>query len=276
MLLSGPENFFSGCLRVFTEAPVLSGQGGKKVLDFGAYTTRETATMKNSKGFTIVELLVAIAITGIVMAGVYSVYYAQQKSALVQEQMAAMQQNLRAALYFLEREIRIAGYNPERTAAAGIVAMNNTNIRITMDLHDGVDNDGDGDTDEPDEEGNGDGDILDPGEDVTYLLLDPDGDGIFGLFKRDNVSGIDVPIAENVDALDFRYFDEDRNPAAAPDDVRSVQISIVARAGRNDPGYTDTDTYFNQQGATILAAQNDQFRRRQLSAEVLCRNMGVL
>ena len=149
--------------------------------------------MKNSKGFTIVELLVAIAITGIVMAGVYSVYYAQQKSALVQEQMAAMQQNLRAALYFLEREIRIAGYNPERTAAAGIAAMNNTNIRITMDLHDGADNDGDGDTDEPDEEGNGDGDILDPGEDVTYLLLDPDGDGIFGLFKRDNVAGIDIP-----------------------------------------------------------------------------------
>ena len=232
--------------------------------------------MKNNKGFTIVELLVAIAITGIVMAGVYSVYYAQQKSAMVQEQVAAMQQNLRAALYFLEREIRIAGYNPERTAAAGVMTLNNTNIRITMDLHDGADNDGDGDTDEPDEEGNGDGDVLDPGEDVTYLLLDPDGDGINGLFKRDNVAGIDIPIAENVDALDFRYFDEDRNPAAVPDDVRSVQISLVARVARMDPGYTDTDPYLNQQGTTILAAQNDQFRRRQLSAEVLCRNMGAI
>jgi type IV pilus assembly protein PilW len=234
------------------------------------------ATMKNCKGFTLVELLVAMAIMGIVMAGLYSVYYAQQKSALVQEQVAAMQQNLRAALYFLEREIRIAGYNPEQTAAAGIVTMNNTNIRIAMDLHDGADNDGDGNTDEPDEEGNGDGDVTDPGEDITYLLLDPDGDGIFALFKRDNAAGIDIPIAENIDALDFRYLDEDRNIAAVPDDVRSVQITLVARSGRVDPGYTDTDSYTNQQGTTILAAQNDQFRRRQLSAEVLCRNMGVI
>ncbi|MBN1907686.1 MAG: prepilin-type N-terminal cleavage/methylation domain-containing protein, partial [Deltaproteobacteria bacterium] len=67
------------------------------------------ATSNDTPGFTLVELLIAMAIAGVVMAGVYSAYSSQQRSYLAQEQVAAVQQNLRVAMYFMEREIRMAG-----------------------------------------------------------------------------------------------------------------------------------------------------------------------
>src|SRR3989339_279506 len=72
-------------------------------------------------GFTLVELLVSMAIAGIVMASIYSSYYSQQKAYVIQEQVAGMQQNLRAAMYHLERDIRMAGYDPTGKAGSGII-----------------------------------------------------------------------------------------------------------------------------------------------------------
>ena len=50
----------------------------------------------NEKGFTLVELLVAMVIAAIVMSAIYSVYASQQRSYMTQEQVAAMHQNVRS------------------------------------------------------------------------------------------------------------------------------------------------------------------------------------
>ncbi|UCF72314.1 MAG: prepilin-type N-terminal cleavage/methylation domain-containing protein, partial [Deltaproteobacteria bacterium] len=65
--------------------------------------------LHNRKAFTLAELLVAMVVVGVVMAAIVSTYYSQQKSYVAQEQVAAMQQNLRAAMFYMEREIRMAG-----------------------------------------------------------------------------------------------------------------------------------------------------------------------
>lgn len=62
-----------------------------------------------NKGFTLIEILVSLAILGIVLAGIYSVYRMQHKSYIVQEQVAEMQQNERIALQMITRDIRTAG-----------------------------------------------------------------------------------------------------------------------------------------------------------------------
>ena len=226
-------------------------------------------------GFTLTELLVAMGISGIVMASTYSVYHSHQKTYVAQEQVVAMQQNLRVAMYYMEREIRMAGYDPTQSGAAGIVTADGNSIRVTSDIHDGVDNDGDGTADEDDEVGNADG-VIDPAngnEDITYSLSDNDGDGDNDLERNGNL------IAENIDALNFAYLDESgtvlATPVASLEDIRSVQITLVARTGRRDPGYTNTTAYANQQGTEILPAQNDSFRRRHLRAQVKCRNLGL-
>jgi type IV pilus assembly protein PilW len=43
-------------------------------------------------GFSLVELLVAMAITAVVMAAVFKIYTTQQDSYVLQEQVAEMQQ----------------------------------------------------------------------------------------------------------------------------------------------------------------------------------------
>ena len=68
------------------------------------------------------------------MTGIYSAYYSQQKSNITQEQVAAMQQELRAAMYIMQREIRMAGCDPIGSAGAGIQTPNTNSITFTLDI----------------------------------------------------------------------------------------------------------------------------------------------
>lgn len=218
-----------------------------------------------NKGFTLTELLVSIAVSGVVMGGIYSSFYSQQKTFVAQEQTAAMQQNLRSSIYLMEREIRMAGYDPTGDAGAGIHTNSNANsIRITKDI---TDNSGTGAPD---------GDTGDVNEDVTYALFDADGDGDMDLGRTDTNGVGNQPLAENIDALNFVYLDENGTPTANISEMRSVQITLVARAGRPDPGYTGSGSYLNQQGQPIFTPPaGDHFRRKLLTAEVKCRNLDL-
>jgi type IV pilus assembly protein PilW len=231
--------------------------------------------MKRNGGFSLIELLMAIAITGVVVGGVYSVYFTQQKSYFAQREIIAMQQTLRAAMQLMQREIRMAGYSPFEESAAGIQTANANSIRFTLDIHDGTDNDADGRTDEFDEIGNGDDDTSDIGEDITYFRADPDGDGVFSLFRREASAGMDQLLASNLDALDLIYLDKDGNITSDLDKIRSVQVTMVARTERPDRGYKDNTIYVNQQGNVILPQQNDSFRRKLLTCEVKGRNLAL-
>lgn len=69
----------------------------------------KTSLLKNQQGFTLVELLVALAISGIVLASIFQVFSNSQTTYNVQQDVAEMQQNVRTAKLFLERDIRMAG-----------------------------------------------------------------------------------------------------------------------------------------------------------------------
>jgi len=235
--------------------------------------------LNNKKAFTLIELLVALAISGVVMAGIYSAYYSQQKSYITQEQVAAMQQNLRAAMYIMQREIRMAGCDPTENAGAEIKTADTDTIRFTLDItggeSDGKDNDNDGLVDGADDDENrfSDGFCDDTNEDVTYSLYTAG--GIQKLGRKSPLTAINQPVAENIDALDFVYLDANGATTATLANIRSVQITLVARTGRGDPGYTNNTSYQNQQGTTIYTALNDNFRRKLLTAEIKCRNLGL-
>jgi prepilin-type N-terminal cleavage/methylation domain-containing protein len=65
---------------------------------------------KNVDGFTLVELLIVLLITGLVVSAGYGLYLNQHQGWIVQEQISDMQQNARAAMHELETRIRMAGY----------------------------------------------------------------------------------------------------------------------------------------------------------------------
>jgi len=62
------------------------------------------------QGFTLVELMVALAISLVVMGSIFLTFKSQQDSYVIQDQITAMQQNLRSAMYMLTRDIQMAGY----------------------------------------------------------------------------------------------------------------------------------------------------------------------
>ena len=64
---------------------------------------------KWKRGFTLVEILIVIAILGVIMGVVYSVYLTHQKSAYTQEEVVEVQQNLRIAMESITKDIRMAG-----------------------------------------------------------------------------------------------------------------------------------------------------------------------
>ena len=203
----------------------------------------------NNKGFTLAELLVGLFVSGIVMTTILSAYYTQNKTYVVQDQLAAMVQNLRAAMDIMIREARMAGYDPTGTANAGIVVANPTSLTITEDM-------------------DGDGSITGD-ESITYSLADSDADGDNDLERNSNL------IAENIDALDFVYLDENDASTTTLSEIQSIQITMVAKTQKVDQGYHDTITYTNQGGSPIFGPPNDSFRRRTLTAEVKCRNLGL-
>ena len=199
-------------------------------------------TMKenNEKGFTLIELLIAMVIAAIVMASVYSVYYTQQRSYMIQEEVAAMHQNLRAAMYFMEREIRMAGCDPTGNAGSGIVQNLSNQISFTEDVRGK-------DTGDPP-----DGDTGDPDEEITYFLDDADGDGDLDLIRDTGgvEANIEKVIAENISSLTFTYLDSSGGAAATLSDIRLVQV-------------------------TLVAADNDGDKTETLQTRINCRNLGV-
>ena len=194
------------------------------------------------------------------MAGIYSSYYSQHKSYVAQSEVAVMQQNLRGAMLLMVKEIRMAGCDPTGNANAGIVTPDPASITFTLDIRG------------KDAEDPPDGDTADGNERITYSLYDRDGDGVNDTLGRKTGGGTNRPVAENIDALDFVYIDENGTESATLSDIRSVQITLLARTGRGDPGYRDNATYRNQVGTLIYTA-NDNFRRKLLTTDIKCRNL---
>jgi len=61
-------------------------------------------------GFTLVELMIAVAISGIILTSIYQMFIGQRRSYSLQNEITEMQQAVRASEHMMVREIRMAGY----------------------------------------------------------------------------------------------------------------------------------------------------------------------
>lgn len=66
--------------------------------------------LRSTKGTSIMEVLVALFLTGIITAAIFQIYINQHKNWSIQGDVTEMQQNARAAIDELTRQIRMAGY----------------------------------------------------------------------------------------------------------------------------------------------------------------------
>src|SRR4030066_1372501 len=63
----------------------------------------------DTRGFSLIELLIVMGMLTLVLVAVYSLYDTHSKSAYVQEEVVDVQQNLRIALDGISRDIKMAG-----------------------------------------------------------------------------------------------------------------------------------------------------------------------
>jgi type IV pilus assembly protein PilW len=244
-----------------------------------------TTPAGSGQGFTLVELLVAMAISALVMTAIYATFKNQQGTYILHELVASAQQNLRAGMLFMEREIRMAGCDPLGSAGAGINTANANSISFTLDYRNA-------DAFSPSNVSPSDGDLDDPNENITYVLAtDTDDDNKINLYRT--IPGDPDPppesriIAENIEALDFVYLDgasptnvlnpgrTDITDAGVMASIRSVQITMVAVAARGLPGYLYTNTHSNQQGVVIYGSTNNNINSRAMTVTINARNLGL-
>jgi type IV pilus assembly protein PilW len=158
-----------------------------------------------NRGFTLIEIVLAMAISGIVAGATYMSYRSQQESYVANEQIAAMQQNLRPCLIYMARDIRMAGFDPDETGDFGI-----TDIR-SRDLGGAEDANGSPSLEYTFDQ-NQDGDPT-ANETVCYSLFDSAIGTSSGtdLARRQGVLAADrVLLAQNIEAIGFAYaFDDD-------------------------------------------------------------------
>jgi len=167
-------------------------------------------------------------------------------------------------MYIMAKEIRMAGYDSTNNANSNIITAAVTQINFTLDAND-------------------DGDCSDTNENITFgfsTANDSNGDGIADSGAANlgrNTGGGFQPIAENISAIEFCYTLVNGATTLAPtnmSNIRTVQITILARAGKPDRKFTNTSTYTTPGGQT-WGPFNDNFRRRFMTTNVKCRNMGL-
>jgi type IV pilus assembly protein PilW len=94
-----------------------------------------TDRQATSRGFTLVELLVALGLAAIVFGLIVSFFANMGRSTTTQNAAAAAQQTARAGVDLMAQEFRLAGLDPLKSAGAGIeeISADGTKIRFTSD-----------------------------------------------------------------------------------------------------------------------------------------------
>lgn len=192
-------------------------------------------------GFTLVEVILALALSTFTFGLIYHLYLSQVKNQAVRENILDMQQQARAAMDLVSREIMMAGFDPRgvnRDALKGNdffgVTFDLSQLTIKADL-------------------NGNGVPTDSNESIVYSY-DPD-----TMTLRRNTGGGRQPLSEGIEALSVKYFDSEGNITARSENTRQVEISITARTENADPQYP----------------HNGGYRKITLRSRVTPRNLGL-
>lgn len=212
----------------------------------------------SNAGFTLLELLVAMIVTAIVGVAMVSNSISQQRSATMVRQVAQLQQQLRGAVYIMEEDIRIAGYDPEASSLFGITDVRRYNITneltapgvtaaplgspsLTLAY--------DWDPNNAAALGNGNGVLDEPT--YAYRLYDDNSDNITDLV-RDVIQAGAVNrqlLAEGIEAIGFAYAIDVNNNGELD---RTANGNIIWAVDSNNDNRLDTNLDTNDDGVVDI------------------------
>jgi prepilin-type N-terminal cleavage/methylation domain-containing protein len=176
-----------------------------------------TESIRDRRGMTLVELMIAISVFGVLMGVVMGFLVESRDSYNETRERAQVQQSMRAVLSLLTAEVRSAGCDPLSAGFESFAFAGDVFLQAQMDL-------------------NGDADITDsdPDESVTYVFTSGSGE----LWRVD--AGGSQVILRNLTNVQFSYFDAQGAalaalPLSAADRAR-VRVVHVLLEGETDQG----------------------------------------
>ena len=178
-------------------------------------------------GFTLIELMISIAIGLVVLASVATTFTSQTRAYSAQEQINQMEQNLRGALDIMTREIKMAGYRPNGGTVTGVVSYTSTSLTIQADI-------------------DGNGTLLASGsgsdtanEQIVYVY-----DSVNKKITRQVGSGTAATLAENISAFTFTYYQSSgATLATSASNIRRIKIAMTGKTVKPDPSYASNGGY---------------------------------
>jgi type IV pilus assembly protein PilW len=197
------------------------------------------------RGFSLVEMLIAMTVGLVVLGAMYSVFTIQNKTFANQEESVAMQQSVRAGMDMMAREIGMAGYDPAGVNCSKCfpptyiffgVTVNTSQLQIKADL-------------------NGDRAIdATSQENIVYAL-----DATNKQITR-NIGAGAQSFVENVNAFTFEYLKSDGITSATTSaEVRQIRITITGRTAKPDPSYSANGGYRTYTLMSVIAPRNLAF-----------------
>jgi prepilin-type N-terminal cleavage/methylation domain-containing protein len=170
---------------------------------------------REARGFTLMEVLVAMLLMAIVTAAVFSAYRYQMFALKGQDIQLETQEAGRGLIDIMTREIRMAGYNPRCLGVIpGITDARPQLLQVQFDLNEN------GTTTDP---------VTDAGEIVTYSF-----DSTSGAIQR-STGGAPVSLISGMaaGALTFTYYDANGvqlTPSGSPPALIAADHDKVRRA----------------------------------------------
>lgn len=169
-----------------------------------------TEKIVSEKGFTLVELLIAMAIASVLLVIVFSIFNSLTRSMSGENTRVALQQGVRSAVNIMALDLRDGGLDPHNTKRFSFKRAEASAVSFCSDR----DMDG----------------LVENGETFTYEL---DNSGTT-LRLKDHDDSPAQPLLSDVNALTFTYFDERgqvlNDPGENLDEISTIEIFLSASA----------------------------------------------
>ena len=184
--------------------------------------------LRGTKGFTLIELMVAVVILAVVAGAAFLVLNSSAKAKRTGDNMAEAQQNARSAMNVIVADLRRAGYGVLDGAGVPIEVASDYRITVVID----------GDRDN----------VVDPGERITYFV-DPEQD-------QQLTSNTNNPFDYVIRRVESTVGDPAATPATGTGRVIAYLITQ-----RSDIGATGMDvplfSFFDEDGTTLTGTATD-------------------
>jgi prepilin-type N-terminal cleavage/methylation domain-containing protein len=194
---------------------------------------RPTRNRPNSSGFTLVELLIVLAIFGLLMGMIFSSLAESQNASAIARDESEMNLNLQDVFSLMTSEMRCIGFpptsyydesylqnpgSPKNLVAQGLVEASSNVLKFQGDI-------------------NADKTVdyvhyYVSGSAAPYSLhrfagsMNPDGSLPGGSAQK---------LSEQLESLQFRYFDRSGNETANLPDISTIELSVTMRTRQVDP-----------------------------------------